>query len=218
MIFETLYESAQRNELILVDFGLLLHWRLCHVFDWLYFEASRHGYPEVTDIAEVYGDDDVRTGCIGCNLVDKDTALERLLSTHPDKWGHLTSLLELKPLFRELKKAKHRLRKSEPEKNKDGSYAKNGQRLGPLTMEAREWALGVVLDIQKRVNEAANGREGISLINEEEETRIRELWSLNTWPNGWEGTEVTGDVPLDSIMVTDGGDLVVQPLLFGGAK
>ena len=195
----------------------LLHWRLCHIFDWLYFEEKRHGYPEVVDIAEVYGDDDVRTGCIGCNLVDKDTALMRLLEHHPDKWGHLSPLLELKPLFRELKKAKHRKRKAEPERNKDGSYAKNGQRLGPLTMEARAWALDVVLDIQRRVNEAANGREGISLINEEEEAHIRELWALNTWPNGWDGDEIVGDVPVDSITVTDAG-LVVQPLLFGGAQ
>lgn len=193
----------------------LLHWRLCHVFDWLYFETKKHGYPEVIDIAEVYGDDDVRTGCIGCNLVDKDTALLRLLSHHPDSWGHLSPLLELKPLFRELQKARYRKRKSEPEINKDGSYAKNGQRLGPLTMEARAWGLDAVLNIQQRVNAAANGREGISLINEEEEARIRELWALGTWPNGWDGDEIVGDVPLDSIMVTDSG-LVVQPLLMRG--
>lgn len=42
----------------------LLHWRLCHVYDWLYFD-DRHGY-NVTGVADVYGEDDVRTGCVGC--------------------------------------------------------------------------------------------------------------------------------------------------------
>jgi len=31
----------------------LLHWRVCHVYDWLYFENKRHGYPEVAGIADV---------------------------------------------------------------------------------------------------------------------------------------------------------------------
>lgn len=193
----------------------LLHWRLCHVFDWLYFETKRHGYPEVLGIADVYGDDEIRTGCIGCNLVDKDSALLRLLK-YQEQWAHLRPLLELKPLFRELKKAKYRLRKSEPEMRQDGTPAKNGQRLGPLTMEARAYGLETVLDIQRRVNEGANGRPGIDLINAEEESRIRELWALDTWPNNWDGDEITGDVMIDAIMVTAAGELVVQPLLVGG--
>lgn len=191
----------------------LLHWRLCHVFDWIYFENGRHGFPQVAEIGDVYGDDDVRTGCVGCNLASKDTALIRLLTMHPDKWGHLQPLMELKPLFQELKKAKYRLRKSAAERRADGTPAKNAQRLGPLTMEARAWGLAQVLDIQRRVNEAANGRPGIDLVNAEEEARIRELWYLGTWPNGWDGDEITGDTPIDSILVTDGGDLVTQPLL-----
>lgn len=191
----------------------LLHWRLCHVYDWLYFETARHGYPEVIGIADVYGDDDVRTGCVGCNLASRDTALERLLSYHPGKWGHLRPLLELKPLFAELTKAKNRLRKSKAEIRSDGTPAKNAQRLGPLTMRAREWGLGQLLDIQRRVNEAADGRAGIDLINADEEKRIRELWELNTWPNGWSGAEIVGDVPLDAIRVTAAGELVIQPLL-----
>lgn len=191
----------------------LLHWRLCHVFDWLYFEEPRHGFRESAGIADVYGDDDVRTGCIGCNLVSVDTALERLLKYHDDRWGHLRPLLELKPLFRELKQAKYRLRKSEPEMRQDGLPSENIQRLGPLTMEARAYALGVVLDIQKRVNDEANGRPGVDLINPEEQARIHELWDLNTWPNGWDGNEITGDVVLDLLFVGGMGKIITQPLL-----
>jgi len=179
----------------------LVHWRLCHVYDWLYFETDRHGY-NVDEIAIVYGEDDVRTGCIGCNLVNKDVALLRLVKT--SEWAHLAPLLELKPLFRELTKAKWRVRKSKPERRKDGKYSKNAQRLGPLTMEARAYGLERVLDIQDRAR--------VDLINAEEEARIRELWALNTWPNKWDGTEVQGDVPLDAIQIVD-NEIVVQSLL-----
>lgn len=179
----------------------LLHWRLCHVYDWLYFD-DRHGY-KVDRIAVVYGEDDVRTGCMGCNLVDKDTALLRLVQT--PEWSHLKPLLELKPLFRELTKARHRIRKSEPEIRKDGRISKNVQRLGPLTMEARAYGLERVLDIQARA--------GVDLINAEEEARIRELWALNTWPQGWEGTELVGNVAIDSMRLSAGGEIVVQSLL-----
>ncbi len=181
----------------------LIHWRLCHVYDWLYFEQSRHGY-NVDSIAVIYGEDEVRTGCIGCNLASKDVALLRLVRN--PAWAHLRPLLELKALFRELTKAKWRLRKSEPEIRKDGKAAKNVQRLGPLTMEARAYGLEKVLDIQKRA--------GVDLINPEEEARIRELWALNTWPDGWAGTEITGDVPIDAMRSSKKGDLItVQSLL-----
>ncbi|HSW62691.1 MAG TPA: hypothetical protein VLH56_05190 [Dissulfurispiraceae bacterium] len=36
-----------------------------------------------------------------------------------------------------------------------------------------------------------------------------ELIRANTWPNGWEGTEATGDIPMDAT-IAEG---VVQPLL-----
>lgn len=180
----------------------LVHWRLCHIYDWLYFEQGRHGY-NVDKIAVVYGEDDVRTGCVGCNLVNKDTALIRLVKT--PEWAHLAPLLELKPLFRELTKAKYRIRKSEPEVRKDGQYSQNVQRLGPLTMEARAYGLERVLDIQARA--------GVDLINVEEEARIRELWSLNTWPHGWEGTEVVGSQAIDALRLTSAGEVAIQALL-----
>lgn len=180
----------------------LIHWRVCHIFDWLYFETERHGYPDVLGIASVYGEEDVRTGCVGCNLASRDTALERLI--RDPNWAHLTPLLELKPLYRELTLAKWRKRKSTPERRQDGKYSKNVQRLGPLTMEARAYGLERVLDIQRR--------SGMDLINQEEETRIRELWAADAWPRKWTGKEITGDTMIDAIRLA-GDELVVQPLL-----
>jgi len=181
----------------------LLHWRVCHVFDWLYFEDNRHGYPQAAGIADVYGDDDVRTGCIACNLASKDVALMNLVKT-PD-WAHLAPLLELRDLFAELKKPHNRLRKAAPEKRKDGGWSKNGQRMGPLTMAARAMGLECVLDIQART--------GVDLINAEEEARIREMWALDMWPQKWTGDEPRADVPLDLISADENGRLIVQPLL-----
>lgn len=190
----------------------LLHWRLCHVFDWLYFRTKQHGYHEVIDIADVYGDDEVRTGCVGCNLASKDSALDRLLMHHPEKWGHLQPLKRLKPLFRELTKPKWRKRKVVPEKRKDGQYSLNGQRLGPLTMAGREYGLSVVLSVQEEINKNAAEKVGIDLINDDEERRIREMWEQDVWPQKWSSDDMPGDAPIDKVF-TVGSDLVVQPLL-----
>ena len=180
----------------------LLNWRICHVYDWLYFDPYNHGY-RVDGIADVYGEEEVRTGCVGCNLASKDTALIRLLRN--PQWAHLYPLMELKPLFAELKQAKWRKRKTEPEKRKDGQYGKNVQRMGPLTMEGRAYGFERVLDIQQRA--------GVDLINAEEEARIREMWRLDMWPQKWSADDTNADVMIDAIMLDDHGRPVTQPLL-----
>lgn len=190
------------DEAIADTLAPLLHWRLCHVYDWLYFEQSRHGY-DVSDIAAVYGDGDIRTGCVGCNLVDHDTALSRLIKRK--EWAHLQPLLELKPLYRELKKPRWRKRKAVPEKRKDGQWSKNVQRMGPLTMSARAYGLERILNVQARAC--------VDLINAEEEARIREMWATDTWPQKWSADDVDATDPVDAIALTDGGELVTQALL-----
>lgn len=177
----------------------LLHWRLCHVYDWLYFD-DRHGY-DVGDIAAVYGDDDVRTGCVGCNLASKDAALERLLR-HPD-WSYLSPLLELRPLYAELKQPRWRKRKAAPEITKSGGYSKNGQRMGPLTMAGRSYGLRRVLDIQRRA--------GVDLINPEEDQRIHEMWEQNLWPRKWSDADIPADQPISRIFAVD--DVLIEQVL-----
>lgn len=180
----------------------LLHWRLCHVFDWLYFENDKHGL-DTTGIAAVYGEDEIRTGCVACNLASRDNALERLL--RQEEWAHLRPLLELRELYAELKMAKYRKRKSEPELRQDGTFARNVQRLGPLIMDARLYGLQRVLDIQARAR--------VDLINAEEEQRIHELIAANTWPNKWTGNEVDGDEMIDAYTSTSSGEIAKQALL-----
>lgn len=194
----------------------ILHWRVCHVWDWLMFEAPNKGWTTEM-VAEVYGITNsegeeplnTRTGCIGCPLVQEDRALLTVVKS--PQWSYLAPLLKLRPLYWEVKKPQYRLRKHE-ERNKNGSLAAKQGRLGPLHMEARRWMLGEVLAIQALVNEAASsqGKPEISLINDEELARIEELIAANTWPEKWDGTEHRGDVLLPEIF-PDGS---IQLLLF----
>lgn len=194
----------------------ILHWRVCNVWDWLKFYAPDAAYGGwfTRDIADAYGGDEAeeinaRTGCAGCPLTDKDTALDTIVAM-PD-WAYLAPLQGLKPLYRELRKPKNRIRKAGLERLKDGSIAKNPQRIGPLTLEARLMGLERILSIQAACNDAARAlnRPTIDLLNREEEARIHELIALNTWPQGWEGTEPLATVPLDAVFQNGS----VQPLL-----
>lgn len=183
----------------------ILHWRLCHVWDWLTGlvpDGYEHGF-STRFIAAVYGQDEnlethARTGCVGCNLASRDLALEQII-TRPE-WAHFAPLLELRALYAELKKPRNRLRKDGTETRKDGSLVSNPCRMGPLTFEARYWGLSRVKSIQDRA--------GVDLINSEEEARILELLALRTWPNGWDGTEPLASLPFENVN-RDGS---VQPI------
>jgi DNA sulfur modification protein DndC len=192
----------------------LLHWRVCHVRDWLFFHAPEQGFSTQL-VAESYGGEEAeeinaRTGCIQCNLAHKDVALETVLRL--PQWAYLAPLKRLKPLYAELKRPVYRLRKG-GERNKDGQLSANPMRLGPYTMEARRAGLAQVLAIQDDINAAARlqGRPLIDLINEEEHARILELIEADTWPDRWTGREVHGDA-LIPLVLAEG---IMQPLLGG---
>ncbi|KVE39118.1 phosphoadenosine phosphosulfate reductase domain-containing protein [Burkholderia sp. BDU5] len=195
----------------------LLHWRVCHVWEWLRHWAPQAEFGDwsTTAIADAYGGDEAeeinaRTGCIGCALAQEEKALETVLAT--PQWAYLAPLRGIKPLWRELREPQYRLRKPGLEKLKGGGVAKNPQRLGPLTFDARLMALDRILTIQTECNRVARvaGRPLIDLIDAEEEARIRELIAAQTWPQGWDGDEPTGDVVLDVVYANG----AVQPRLF----
>lgn len=199
----------------------LLHWRVCHVWEWLKHWAPQAEFGDwsTAAIADAYGGDEAeeinaRTGCTGCPLAQEDKALDSLLRM--DRWAYLQPLKDLRPLWRELREPQHRLKKAGLERLKDGSIAKNPQRMGPLTFEARLMALDRVLAIQEAVNTSARAlkRPEISLIDESEEARIRELITAETWPHGWDGDEPTGDTVMETVYQNG----AVQPLLFSAEE
>jgi DNA sulfur modification protein DndC len=197
----------------------LLHWRVCHVWDWLNFFAPEAGFPTRL-IAESYGGDEAteinaRTGCVGCNLASKDLALETILAKYPDRWGYLSPLLRLRPIYAEMKKPENRLRKW-GETLQDGSLAANQGRLGPLTLEARRRFLTEIEAIQNEINinpsRDIHTQPFVSLISFDEKKRILDLIEAKTWPNNWTGEEMRGDEMTDKIF----RDGTIQPWMFEG--
>lgn len=171
----------------------ILHWRLCHVWNWLTDFEAEHGF-STRFIAAVYGQDEnlethARTGCVGCNLASRDFALEEIIRR--PQWKQYQPLMGLRPLYAELKKPHNRLRKDGSEKRKDGKLVANPCRMGPLTFEARRMGLARVKDIQNRA--------GVDLINADEESRILKLIEAKTWPNGWDGAEPLASLPFENV-------------------
>lgn len=199
----------------------LLHWRVCHVWEWLKHWAPKEEFGDWSTalIADAYGGDEAeeinaRTGCTGCPLAQEDKALDSVLRM--PQWAYLQPLKGIRPLWRELREPQHRLKKAGAERLKDGSIAKNPQRMGPLTFEARLMGLERILSIQAEINTAARAqrRPEISLINADEEARIRELIAAETWPEGWDGDEPTGNTVMETVYQNG----AVQPLLFSASE
>lgn len=196
----------------------ILHWRVCHVWEWLRHWAPRAEFGDwpTEIIADAYGGDEAeeinaRTGCVGCPLAQEEKALESILAM--PRWQWLAPLQGLKPIYRELREPRRRLRKSGAEKLKDGSLAANPQRMGPLTTDARQWALDEILRIQAECNAARpDSLPELSLIDAEEDACIRRLIADNTWPDGWSGDEPTADTFLPVTVYANGAE---QHDLFG---
>ena len=179
----------------------LLHWRVCHVWQWLRSWAPlvEYGDWHTKLLADAYGGDEAeeknaRTGCMGCPVASKDVALENIVES--PQWAYLRPLLRLRPMFERLRSDKSfRKRKRAGERDAKGQLVKKQQRLGPLTMEARRWGVAEVLAIQAECNAAALalGRPLVDILNLEEVARIEELMMLNTWPDKWTGEEPTAD-------------------------
>lgn len=199
----------------------LIHWRVCHVWDWLAAGRGDHGF-NTSIVADAYGGDEAaegnaRTGCVGCPVAGKDTALDTLLSKYPAKWGYLAPLKRLKPLYAQLSLPVNRLRQ-ERSRNARMDAANT---FGPLTLDARREGLRQVLEIEAEVNAgaAAQGQPALSLISDEECLRIHEIMSANggvgTWPSGWTGGEAGG---ADYLRVSHTGELLDIQLMPKGGR
>ena len=200
----------------------IIHWRICHVWEWLSGWAPKEEFGgwETEALANAYGGRDgdeaqeiaARTGCVGCPLASVDGAMDAILRL--PQWAYLEPLKELRPAYRWMREPRNRLRKSEPEKLKDGTLAMNGQRMGPLTMVARIRALRRILGIQERINVAAraNKRPEIDLLNPEEVAFILGRIRAGQWPDGWTGTEVRADtaIPAQSVVMDEDGGQHVE--------
>ncbi|SRR6266487_509753 len=142
----------------------ILGWRVCHVWDWLMWDAPEYGF-DTAEIAMIYGQDvtegeeplSARTGCMNCPLVTDpksehphpDKMLERVLTI--PKYQYLTPLTKLLDIYVTLNQDNHRLRRTIiNKKTGESRYPK-----GPLTLDARRYGLAAVKAVQNEVNRAA---------------------------------------------------------------
>jgi DNA sulfur modification protein DndC len=218
------YQAPGKNGL--ATLAPIIHWRICHVWEWLSGWAPKpeFGGWETMALANAYGGRDgdeaqeigARTGCVGCPLAELDGALDAIIRI--PQWAYLAPLKGLRAIYRWMRLPCNRLRKAEPEVLKSGKMAANGQRMGPLTMVARLRGLRRILGIQERINAVARAtrRPQIDLLNSEEVAFIRTQIRANVWPDGWVGTEPLASVLLPGMTVVedeDGGQHVEEQLL-----
>jgi DNA sulfur modification protein DndC len=190
----------------------VVHWKTCKVWAWLKNYAPNHQYGEWPTelIADAYGgrgetEDEagkkaVRTGCVGCPLVPVDSALEAVVAM--PRWAYLAPLRGLSAIWEELRHPRHRLRKLGYERDDEGRLSlTERQRGGPVKLASRLHFLDRVLAIQSEVNTAARrlGRPVQWVIPPADESRIRELVAINTWPRGWAGDEPGMDEPMHEV-------------------
>lgn len=183
----------------------LLNWRVCHVWKWIY--SAENPLPIVRDIEPVYQADDIvdiRTGCIGCNIVQEDIALKFLVAN--PRWSYLSPLLKLHALYEEMLQPQYRLRHGVV-RRADGSVsaAKTGK-MGPLTIDARRYFLWRVQQLEAEAN--------YIMIDPDEEMTIRQMWRDGVYPRDWTGNEETASDSLVKYVISDGQIVAVQnPLI-----
>ena len=195
----------------------LLHWRVCHVWEWLkhWAPTAQFGDWNTRILADAYGGDEAeeinaRTGCVCCPLASNDRALNHILTL--PQWAYLAPLKQLRNIYTELRSPTRRHRQTGHQRNADGAMPANPQRMGALTIAARRWAFSEIIQIQETVNcnAARLSRPTIDILNPEEIEYIRTAWANRLYPNGWTGDEPTADQPFDRIYP----DGTIQPLLF----
>jgi 3'-phosphoadenosine 5'-phosphosulfate sulfotransferase (PAPS reductase)/FAD synthetase len=180
----------------------LLHWRTCHVVDWLSGSVSRAVRSVMGDILEVtealleayeirlgqptfgddFGEQDIqaaRFGCIGCPAIGSEREPPRSVARRHGV-GH--PLNELYDVWFEARLAKNRIH---------APHTRMG--MGPIRLESRKRLFARVMDIQRRA--------GVVLVTPEDEAFIRDCWARRVYPRGWsEADEATpapeADAPL----------------------
>src|SRR5690606_20943639 len=105
------------------------------------------------------------------------------------RWRYLAPLKDLRDIYAEMRSPLNRLRQPGTQRNADGSIPKNPNRMGPLTIEARERFYYAILNIQDRINSDPRAHHKVYLLNKEECDYIRDCWEQGVYPQGWTGEE-----------------------------
>lgn len=224
----------------------ILHWRTCHVWDWLMVGLKRetNPYPEMSPAWQAWHRE--RRGRLPCHGLDfrivaevydadeEGSANEVAARTgcvgcnlasqdfslqrllRRPEWAYLAPLRRLKPLWGELREHSNRLRKGNDERRKDGTLVSNPGRIGPLNLEARRWGLAEVLQIQAEVNAAADAA-GRPRIDLIDPQEEARIRELIA-ANTWPDKWDGTELPGDTDLPRVYGDGTMQQLLFAGLE
>lgn len=184
----------------------ILHWRVCLVWDWLthYARTDAYGSFPTKMLAEAYGHNDegseaeknARTGCVCCPLASVDTALVEVIKQ--PEWAYIAPMLGLRSIYRAMREPQYRLRKQAGEARKDGTLSANQNRMGPLTIEARQEFARQIVAIQVEVNaKRTPGHPPVNILSVDELDFIQACWKDNLHPNRWTGNEPLANVPFE---------------------
>jgi len=194
----------------------IVHWRVCHVWEWLKHWAPQAQYGDwiTAPLADAYGGDEAeeinaRTGCICCPLASQDRALDTILAM--PRWAYLAPLKRLRGIYAAMRGSEYRLRQPGTQRRKDGTIPKNPNRMGPLTIEARQQFFTEIAEIQDAINTDHRCHHPVDILNQEEIDFIRACWAQGLYPDGWTGEEPSA-ADLYEQVYEDGS---IQKLLFG---
>jgi len=194
----------------------LVHWRVCHVWEWLKHWAPQAQYGDwnTAPLADAYGGDEAeeinaRTGCICCPLASQDKALDTILAM--PRWAYLAPLKRLRSIYAEMRSPLHRLRQPGTQRRRDGSIPKKPNRMGPITIESRMRFFAEIEAIQAEINSDPRCHHPVDILNTEEIEYIRACWQEGLYPTGWTGEEMSAAALYDQVY-EDGS---IQKHLFG---
>lgn len=179
----------------------LLHWRVCWIWKWLFGDLNP--LTITREIEDVYKADDffdIRTGCIGCNLVKTDWALKTLIRN--PQWEHLRPLMRLKGVYEEMAQRKHRVR-YKPTPRKDGTYnPKRVNNYGALKMASRRYFYDQIVAIESEAH--------YPLIPPDEKAYIHDCWANDVWPDSAKNRYQDGEQPIQ--LIIEDGKIVGEQL------
>ncbi len=183
----------------------ILHWRTCHVIDWLNGAVCKNVRDKMADIfaisrqlAAIYGvrvgqptfafaDPEIsaaRFGCIGCPAIMEGRKPPK---SSIERYGIESPLNEIYAVWHDARKKANRC------------WKERTLHLGPgpIRLAVRQQLFARIMDIQKRA--------GVVLVTPEDEAFIRQCWVEKRYPKGWSETDELTPPPDDAPLLKEIG-------------
>ncbi len=187
----------------------LLHWRTCHVIDWLNALVGKEVRETMADLFEVtkqlvavygfrlgqptfdFAEREITTsrfGCIGCPAISVETTAPPSVILRN---GEDSPLNEIYSVWFEARRRINRCFR--PKEKKRANATRNGY--GPIRLAARPPLFARIMDIQRRAS--------VVLVTPEDEAFIRQCWADKVYPRGWSEEDESVLPPVEDDLFPD---------------